>query len=350
MHIDELLTMATERKASDIHLTVGTPPIFRIDGDLIRVNIMDKLLPDDTEKYAKAIMNDHLQKQFDDKGEVDFSYAVKNLGRFRVNVYQQRGSYAVALRLIPIEIPTIDELGLPQVMKDIASKKRGLVLVTGPTGSGKSTSLASMLNHINNNRSEHIITIEDPIEYLHTHKNSIINQREVGQDSNNYPNALRAALRQDPDIILIGEMRDLETISIAITAAETGHLVFATLHTVNAVSSIERIIDVFPPFQQEQVKVQLANVLEGVISQQLLSRANQRGRIAACEVMIPNSAIRNNIRDGKTHQILSFLQTGRGEGMISMDASLMELYKSNYITKEDALKYAMDRKRMRTLI
>jgi twitching motility protein PilT len=207
-----------------------------------------------------------------------------------------------------------------------------------------------MLNHINNNRSEHIITIEDPIEYLHTHKNSIINQREVGQDSNNYPNALRAALRQDPDIILIGEMRDLETISIAITAAETGHLVFATLHTVNAVSSIERIIDVFPPFQQEQVKVQLANVLEGVISQQLLSRANQRGRIAACEIMIPNSAIRNNIRDGKTHQILSFLQTGRSEGMISMDASLMELYKSNFITKEDALKYAMDRKRMRTLI
>lgn len=344
MDIHDLLNKALSIGASDLHITVGVPPICRIDGELKSFSSFDKLMPNDTKKLIHTLLNDRQEKILDKRGEVDFSYSEKGLGRFRVNIYKQRNSLAAALRTIPLEVPDIDDLELPNVFKKIAENRRGLVLVTGPTGSGKSTTLASMVNFINNTRSEHIITLEDPIEYLHRHNKSIVNQREIGLDTLNYGDALTAALRQDPDVILIGEMRDLETISTAVTAAETGHLVFSTLHTVNAVSTVDRIIDVFPPNQQQQIKIQLSNVLKGVISQQLLPRIDKAGRIAACEVMIPNMAIKNNIREGKTHHILSSLQTGRSEGMISMDNALTDLVHQRKISRQDALKYAMNEK------
>ncbi|MGB3368346.1 MAG: type IV pilus twitching motility protein PilT [Acidaminobacteraceae bacterium] len=343
MNIKGLLELALEYKASDIHFTVGVPPIFRLDGKLIKLEELDRLMPKDTERLANEILEDDMKAVLEEMGEVDFSYSLLGLGRFRVNVFKQRGSYSIALRTVPLTVPTIEELGLPLILKELSDRKRGLILVTGPTGSGKSTTLAAMINHINKTRNCHILTLEDPIEYLHKHDKSIVNQREITHDSKTYANALRASLRQDPDVILIGEMRDLETISTAVTAAETGHLVLSTLHTVGAVSTIDRIIDVFPANQQQQIKVQLASVLQGVVSQQLIKRQDNKGRVAAIEIMIANSAVKNHIREGKTHQIINTLQTGRKDGMITMDTSLVELYKNKLITYEDAISYAVDK-------
>lgn len=289
------------------------------------------------------MLNQKLESRLDEYGEVDFSYSISNLGRCRVNVFKQRGSYAAVLRLVGSKIPTPESLGIPASVINLIQKKRGLILVTGPTGSGKSTTLASLIDLINSNYSQHIITLEDPIEYLHTHKKSIVNQREIGMDTNSYANALRAALRADPDVILVGEMRDLDTISIAITAAETGHLVFSTLHTIGAASTIDRIIDVFPPYQQQQIRIQLATVLESVISQQLLPRENKKGRVAAFEVMHATSAIRNLIRESKTYQITSSIQTNKKIGMQTMDDHLFELCSKREISVEDALLFAQDK-------
>jgi len=350
MNITELFEYALNNNASDIHITVGIPPAMRINGILKSLDKYPKLMPKDTEALVMELMNEEQRRIVAEKGEIDFSYSMSGLGRFRVNIYKQRGSFSMALRSVPLKVPTIDEIGLPEVVKDLASKRRGLILVTGPTGSGKSTTLAAIINEINNTRSEHILTLEDPIEYLHKHNKSIVNQREIGNDSRSYGNALRAALRQDPDVILIGEMRDLETISIALTAAETGHLVLSTLHTTGAVSTIDRIIDVFPAHQQQQIKVQLANVLQGVLSQQLLKRVGGIGRVAAIEIMICNAAIRNHIREGKTHQILSSIQTGGRLGMTTMDNSIMELYRTGLIDYDEALKYAVDANNLARLL
>jgi twitching motility protein PilT len=340
--IDQLLNYTLENHASDLHITVGIPPMVRIDGKLYPVEGKERLLPDDTKELVKLVASEDSLAKLDEDGQIDMSYSLPGVGRFRVNIYKQRGSYSMAIRSVPLEIPTIDELDLPDIIKDLSLKKRGLMLVTGPTGSGKSTTLAAMINHINENKNCHILTLEDPIEYLHKHGTSIVNQREIGHDSSTYAKALRAALRQDPDVILIGEMRDLETISTAITAAETGHLVLSTLHTVGAVSTVDRIIDVFPPNQQQQIRIQLSNVLQGVVSQQLLKKKDVEGRRAAMEIMICNPAIRNHIREGKTHQILSSMQTGGRFGMITMDNYILKMYRENLISRESALTSAID--------
>jgi twitching motility protein PilT len=338
LNFREILEYATKNSASDIHITVGVPPTLRINGSLIAMN-QEKLTPEDTAKIVEEILEEEQMERLKKRGEVDLSYSIKGLGRFRVNVYRQRGSYSLAMRLVALNIPTLEQLGLPPVIKELARKSRGLVLVTGPTGSGKSTTLAAMIDLINSERNCHIITLEDPIEYLHKHKKSIINQREIGYDSESFASALRAALRQDPDVILVGEMRDLETISIAITAAETGHLVLSTLHTIGADKTIDRIIDVFPPYQQQQIKVQLSTVLQGVISQNLIARKDGRGRVAAVEVMIATPAIRNLIREGKSHQIITSMQTGGKYGMQTMDFALAQLYRQGVISYESALLY-----------
>jgi twitching motility protein PilT len=350
MSIVELLKLAHKNKASDVHITVGVPPIFRINGKLVHVGNEEPLMPEDADKLAFELLTDKQITLLKERGELDFSYAISGIGRFRVNVYSQRGSYAIAIRPIPLDIPSAKELGLPSVFEDLADKKRGLILVTGPTGSGKSTTLATMIDHINQTRKCHVLTLEDPIEYLHKHKSSIINQREIGYDTKSYNTALRAALRQDPDVILIGEMRDLETISTAVTAAETGHLVLATLHTIGAVSTVDRIIDVFPSEQQQQIRVQLGAVLQGVISQQLIKRSDGSGRVGAFEIMICNQAVKNLIREGKSHQLMSSIQTGRKSGMMSMDASLVDLYKKDIITVEEALAHSVDKDFMKRLI
>lgn len=350
MSIVELLKLAHKNKASDVHITVGIPPVFRVNGKLIQVGNIDALMPPDTQEIAYELLENKQKEKLLERGEIDFSYAISGVGRFRVNVYTQRGTYAVAIRPIPLEIPSHKELGLPDVLIDLADKKRGLILVTGPTGSGKSTTLATMIDHINENRKCHVLTLEDPIEYLHRHKSSIINQREIGYDTESYQSALRAALRQDPDVILIGEMRDLETISIAVTAAETGHLVLATLHTIGAVSTIDRIIDVFPSDQQQQIRIQLGAVLQGVVSQQLVRRADGSGRVGAFEIMLCNQAVRNLIREGKSHQLMSSIQTGRKQGMMSMDASLVDLYKRDFITVDEAMAHAVDRDFIKRLL
>jgi len=341
MQLIEILTKAIESKASDLHLTVASPPIMRVNGELIKMS-NQKLVPEDTKKLISEIMNDRQIAQFEAKGELDFSYSNPGLGRFRVNVFKQRGSYSMALRVVSLTIPSMEDLRLPSVIGDLCKKKRGLILVTGPTGSGKSTTLAAMIDQINQTRNEHIITIEDPIEYLHKHNMSVVNQREIGNDSNTFSDALRASLRQDPDIILVGEMRDLETISTAITAAETGHLVLSTLHTIGAAKTIDRIIDVFSPHQQQQIKIQLASVLEAVISQQIMPKADGKGRIAAFETMIVNPAIRNLIREGKTHQIETVIQTGSKLGMQTMDSALIGLYRQRLIDLDTLKKFAVD--------
>lgn len=341
MEINTILEKAIEAGASDVHITVASPPIMRVHGKLIRLSD-EKLMPEDTRRIVMEMLTPEQSKLFDEKGELDFSYSNPGLGRFRVNVYKQRGSHCMALRVVALSIPSMDQLGLPDILKDLSQKQRGLILVTGPTGSGKSTTLAAMIDHMNQTRNEHIMTIEDPIEYLHRHEKSVVNQREIGNDSQSFANALRAALRQDPDIILVGEMRDLETISTAITAAETGHLVLSTLHTIGAVKTVDRIIDVFPPHQQQQVRVQLATVLEAVISQQILPKADGSGRVAAFEIMVANSAVRNLIREGKTHQMQTVIQTGSQLGMQTMDASLIQLYKKRWIDMPTLRKYAVD--------
>lgn len=340
--IEELLEIAKQNNASDVHITVGIPPKMRVNGELVSMDF-PRLLPADTDAILRAVMNQKQVEIMEKKGEVDFSFSIPSLGRYRVNVFHQRGSLAASIRLVATQIPKPEDLGLPKAVIELYKKKRGLVLVTGPTGSGKSTTLASLIDKINDNKSSHIITLEDPIEYLHHHKNSMVNQREIGIDSQNYANALRAALREDPDVILVGEMRDLETIQTAITAAETGHLVFSTLHTIGAASTIDRIIDVFPPHQQQQIRVQLAMVLEGVISQQLIPTSDKHGRVAAFEVMLMNVAIKNLIREGKTFQIDSMIQTGKKYGMCTMDDALYDLVMLNEISVEMALNYAQDR-------
>lgn len=340
--IEEILINAAENNASDVHITVGVPPKMRVHGKLMNMNY-PVLMPQDTEPIIMSIMDRRRKEIFDEKGEVDFSISVPEIGRYRVNIFKQRGSMAAALRVVGVDIPTADSLGVPKAVQQLYDKRRGLVLVTGPTGSGKSTTLASMINIINENLAEHIITLEDPIEYMHNHKLSMVNQREVGLDTLSYSDALRAALREDPDVILVGEMRDLETISIAIRAAETGHLVFSTLHTIGAASTIDRIIDVFPTSQQQQIRIQLSMVLEAVISQQLIPTADGHGRVAAFEVMIANPAIKNMIREGKTYQIQSMIQTNADMGMITMDDFLYNLYRMGKITGEQVMIFAQDR-------
>lgn len=333
--IEHFLRAGFELKASDIHLTVGVPPIMRLNGELKRYG-KDALKPFDTEGMAKAIIPEHMWEQFKEKGELDFSYGIPGVSRFRVNTYFQRSCVAMAIRIVPTKIPTIEELELPPILKKIADKPQGLVLVTGPTGSGKSTTLAAIIQYMNQHMRKHIITLEDPIEYLHKHGNSIIDQREVGFDTNNFANGLRAALRQDPDVILVGEMRDLETIQTAITAAETGHLVLGTLHTSSAPATINRIIDVFPPSQQPQVRIQLASVLVSVISQRLFKTADQKRRRAATEILINNAAVANLIRNEKIHQIVNVMQTSRAYGMHTLEASIKELVHSGIVTKDAA--------------
>ncbi|PFO03552.1 type IV pili twitching motility protein PilT [Bacillus sp. AFS076308] len=343
--IDNILRAAIEFKASDIHLTVGVPPIFRINGDIKRYG-KEMLLPADTEAIAKQIIPDNLWGQFKDKGELDFSYGIPGVSRFRVNAYHQRKSVSLALRVVASKTPTLEDLDLPEIIPKLVEKPQGLILVTGPTGSGKSTTLASMIDYMNRTMRKHIITLEDPIEYLHKHGNSIIDQREVGFDTQNYASGLKAALRQDPDVILVGEMRDLETIGIAITAAETGHLVFGTLHTSSAPATINRIIDVFPPAQQPQIRVQLASVLVGVISQRLFPTVDNKGRRAATEILVNNPAIANLIRNEKIHQIQSTMQTSRAQGMHTLEMSIRDLLDRNIIQKEAATKYLQEKMMM----
>ncbi|MEG1242928.1 MAG: PilT/PilU family type 4a pilus ATPase, partial [Oscillospiraceae bacterium] len=307
---------------------------------------LEKCTPEDIEKIVLEIATETSLETLKKNGEVDFAYSIPSVGRFRVNAFRQRGSLSVTARILNLNIPTPEEIGLPPAVVEMTNKRRGLVLVTGATGSGKSTTLATLINIINQNNNYHILTLEDPIEYLHKHSKSIVNQREMGADSRDYASALRAALRQDPDVILIGEMRDLETISIAVTAAETGHLVFSTLHTTGAANTIDRIIDVFPPYQQQQIRTQLADVLECVVSQQLIPKAGGKGRVAAMEVMLTNSAIKNHIREAKTFQIPTVMQTNRKAGMITMDDALLELYSSGEISRENALFHSQDRASM----
>ncbi|QCX32720.1 type IV pilus twitching motility protein PilT [Caloramator sp. E03] len=345
----ELLAKTVELNASDLHITVGIPPTMRINGNLMPYG-NERLTPKEVEEYTKYVLTEEQYQKYISIGEIDLSYSVQGIGRFRVNIFRQRGSDAMALRTVALQMPTLEKLNMPPVIKNLCKKTRGLILVTGPTGSGKSTTLAAMINEINNTRSGHIITLEDPIEYLHKHKKSIVNQREIGYDTKSYSAALRSALREDPDVILVGEMRDLETISIAITAAETGHLVMSTLHTIGASKTIDRIVDVFPPHQQQQIKVQLSAVIEGIISQQLITRADGEGRVCALEIMVATPAIRNLIREGKTHQIDSAVQTGGKYGMKTMDMSLVELYKKGIITYDDAMTYCVDKDIMERLI
>ena len=341
MTIEELLITAKENKASDVHITVGLPPKMRINGILVDMEY-PRLLPADTEAVISTMMNDKRLKQFEELGEIDFSYSIPQIGRYRVNVFHQRGSMAASIRKKKKKIPLPEELGIPKSVVDLYQRKRGLVLVTGPTGSGKSTTLASIIDKINSTREVHVITLEDPIEYLHNHKKAMVNQREIGLDTHSYANALRAALREDPDVILVGEMRDLETISTAITAAETGHLVLSTLHTIGAASTIDRIVDVFPPHQQQQIRVQLSMVLESVISQQLIPTADKKSRVAAFEVMHSTPAIKNLIREAKSPQINSTIQTSRKLGMQTMDDAIFDLYMKGDIDKENAVSYAQD--------
>ena len=346
--LNELLVKTIEMGASDLHLTVAVPPTVRKNGKLLQIG-KENLFPDDIERFAREILESKYEEYLE-IGEYDISYSLTGVGRFRVNVFKQRNSDAIAIRVIALKIPTLDELRHPMILKEITNKQRGLILVTGPTGSGKSTTLAAMINEINSSRQGHIITLEDPIEYLHKHKSCIVNQREIGKDSKSYHNALKAILREDPDVILVGEMRDLETISIAITAAETGHLVLSTLHTIGAAKTIDRIIDVFPPYQQQQVKVQLSSVLQAVISQQLIEKTDGSGRTAALEVMVTTPGIQNLIREGKTHQIESAVQTGNKYGMKTMDMALADLYKRGEISSESALSYAVDRETLKRLM
>jgi twitching motility protein PilT len=335
--IDELLEQMVARRASDLHVAVGTPPALRVNGHVERLHEMQPLTAEDTQHLLYRIMSTEQQKHLEIKRQVDMSHSVPGLARFRVNVYFQRGSLSAAFRLIPFELKTLDELGLPDSLVQLTEKPRGIVLVTGPTGSGKSTTLAAMIDEINRTRADHIITIEDPIEFLHGHKRCLVNQREIGPDAMSFAEALRGALRQDPDVILLGEMRDLETISTALTAAETGHLVFGTVHTQSAPGTIDRLIDVFPAAQQEQIRIQIAATLQGVVTQTLLTRADGRGRVVALEILLPDDAVRNLIRQAKVEQIYSVMQTSSGRGMLTLEQSLAELTLRGEITFEVAL-------------
>ena len=347
--IEEILRAAKEAGASDVHLTVGIPPKMRVNGNLITMDY-PRMLPADTLEVLVNIMTEVQRERFEERGEYDMSFSIPNCGRYRVNAYKQRGSVALAFRLVGTVVPSPEELGVPESVVELYQRKRGLVLVTGPTGSGKSTTLAAIIDKINNNRDAHVITLEDPIEYLHQHKMSMVNQREIGIDSNNYANALRAALREDPDVILVGEMRDFETINAAVTAAETGHLVFSTLHTTGAAETIDRIIDVCPAGAQNQIRGQLAAVLRGVITQQLLPLASGQGRCAATEILVGTDAVANLIREGKCYQIPSVLQSGAALGMHSLNADLARLVSLGRITRETAERCATDKSDLRNYL
>jgi twitching motility protein PilT len=335
--IDTLLERVVELGASDLHLTAGSKPAVRLHGHLELLEDFPELNPDSTRELVYRITTTEQQKQLEINRQLDFAYGLRGLSRFRVNAFYQRESLAAAFRMIPTEIRSVEELGLPSSLHELTKKPRGLVLVTGPTGSGKSTTLASMIDEINRTRPDHIVTIEDPIEFLHRHKRAIVNQREIGQDATGFADALRGALRQDPDVILLGEMRDLETISTALTAAETGHLVFATLHTQSAPSTIDRIIDVFPAAQQEQVRMQLANTLQGIVTQTLMPKVDGHGRVCALEILFLDDAIRNLIRQGKIEQVYSYMQTGTRRGMQTMEQSLLDLVQRTQITIVEAM-------------
>jgi twitching motility protein PilT len=347
--IHQLLKFMVENGASDLHITPGTPPQLRIDGALRPLNV-PTLTPPETKKIAYSLLTDAQKHTFEEDKELDFSFGVKGLSRFRANVFQTRGSVGIAIRTIPFEILSFEALNLPKVVQDLNKRPKGLILVTGPTGSGKSTTLAAMIDRINSERHEHIITIEDPIEFLHPHKSCVVNQREVGADTSTFKRALKSILRQDPDIVLIGELRDLETIEAALTVAETGHLVFGTLHTNNCVQTINRILDVFPPYQQPQIRAQLSFVLEGVLSQTLIPKKGG-GRCLALEIMIPNAAIRNLIREDKVHQIYSIMQVGQTKfGMQTMNQSLLELHLKGVIPVEEVLGRTTNPEEMRQML
>jgi len=346
----QMLQQMIEKGASDLHITTGSPPQMRLHGHLTPMNY-PPLGPAETKQLIYSVLTDAQKHRFEESNELDLSFSVQKLSRFRANVFIQRGNVSGAFRAIPYTIPSVDELGLPKVVSQLGEKPRGLILVTGPTGSGKSTTLAALINKINQERNEHIVTVEDPIEYLHPHKGCIVNQREVGADTASFKTALKYILRQDPDVVLIGEMRDLETIEAALTVAETGHLAFGTLHTNSAVQTINRIVDVFPPYQQAQIRAQLSFVLEGVLCQSLLPRANGPGRVMALEVMIPNSAIRNLIREDKIHQIYSSMQVGQEKfGMQTMNQSLASLYQRRLISLENAMGRSSDVEELRNLL
>jgi len=346
INLRALLQEMIQRGASDLHVTVGNPAMIRVDGDLVKSKIGQALTPKDTLTLAYSILTENQKKRFEVEDELDFSFGVQNLSRFRGNVYKQRGCVAMAIRQIPYEIVPLAKLGMPPILGKLAERPRGLVLVTGPTGSGKSTTLAAMVDKVNRERKGHIITIEDPIEFIHRHQNCIINQREVGADTQSFTSALKYALRQDPDVVLIGEMRDLETIGAAVSIAETGHLVFATLHTNSAAESINRIVDAFPAHQQSQIRSQLAFVLAGVITQTLVPKAKGKGRVCAVEVMVCTPAISAVIRDDKIHQIYSLMQAGKKHGMQTMNDSLQMLYMKGEVTLEEALKRSGDQKEL----
>ena len=343
MEIKELLNITKEKNASDLHLNIEIPPVLRINGKLTKLDLPE-LTPEITHEMIYSILNEKQKSDFEKYGELDLSYELDNVARFRINVFKHRRGEGAAFRLIPENIKTLSELGLPSILSDFTEKDKGLVLVTGPTGSGKSTTIAALIDIINKKKYVNIITIEDPIEFIHSHRNCLVSQREIGSHTKSFASALRNALREDPDVILVGEMRDLETISMALTAAETGHLVFSTLHTISAAETVERIIDVFPPHQQNQVRMQLAGSLQGIIAQTLLPTLDEAGRVAALEIMLANPAIRNLIREGKTHQIPSTIQISKKDGMQSLDQSLKDLVMEDKISREDALKKAIDKK------
>ncbi len=347
MTIEDALTLAKQKEASDIHISPGNPLMLRIDGELIPQSEF-VLKPKEINEILRPVMTEEQFTQLEQVGELDFAFSVPGFSRIRANVFRQRGTYAAALRILSYEVPQPETLGIPKPVIDLTLKRRGLILVTGATGSGKSTTLASLIEIIANRDRKNIITLEDPIEYLHSNKKAIVSQREIGCDTGSYANALRAALRQDPDVILVGEMRDLETISTAITAAETGHLVFSTLHTNSAADAIDRMIDVFPPHQQQQIRIQLAGVLEGVIAQQLMPRSDTSGRVAAFEVLLANNAVRNLIREGKSFQLPSIIQTSKKEGMQTMDDAITNIFYRNQISSLTAITYAHDSESMQS--
>jgi twitching motility protein PilT len=345
-----LLEEMIEKEASDLHITTGERPKLRVDGDIVDSSVTEVLTPKDTLQLAYSVLTENQKKRFETEDELDFSFGIQNLARFRGNCFKQRGCVSLVIRMIPFNVRTFNELGLPPVIAKLAERPRGLILVTGPTGSGKSTTLAAIIDKINKERKGHIITVEDPIEFIHRHQSCIVNQREIGTDTKSFTTALKYALREDPDVILVGEMRDLETIAAALTIAETGHLALATLHTNSAAESINRIIDVFPSNQQSQVRAQLAFVLEGVVTQTLLPKARGRGRVMACEIMVATPAIRALIRDDKIHQIYSAMQAGKKHGMQTMNDALFQQYTNKEVTQEDCERVSSEPKEFLRMI